>query len=69
MSRPSPVQSPLTAIPSGRGAGKPGCCKQAALWNLVLLSVAEAVVHESSNTHGGVQVTTRHTIGPTQAIS
>jgi hypothetical protein len=38
------------------------------LWNLVLLSVAEVVVHAGSHTQGGVQVTTRHTIGPIQAI-
>jgi hypothetical protein len=35
----------------------------------VLLSVAEAVVQFSSQIHGGVQVTTRQTIGPTQAMS
>jgi hypothetical protein len=39
------------------------------LWKRVLLSVAEAVVHEPSQIQGGVQVTTRHTIGPTQASS
>jgi hypothetical protein len=39
------------------------------LWKRVLLSVAEAVVHVASNDQGGLQVTTRQTIGPTQAIS
>jgi hypothetical protein len=37
------------------------------LWNLVLLSVADVVVQLESQTHGGVQVTTRQAIGPTHA--
>jgi hypothetical protein len=39
------------------------------LWNRVALSVAEVVVQLSSQIHGGVQVTTLHTIGPTQVVA
>ena len=59
-------QSPTTGIPLGNAVG---CSRHGALWNRVALSVAEVVVQLSSQIHGGVQVTTRHTIGPTQVAA
>jgi hypothetical protein len=42
-----------------------GSLRHARLWFRVALSVRELVPQDGSNCHGGVQVTTRHTIGPT----
>src|SRR5687768_13077320 len=60
---PVPSQLPATAWMGG------AFWRQERLWLRVLLSVRTALAEQEGSTcHGGVQVTTRHWMGPMQAM-